>query len=228
MPRLDYQLQDFLLFSPEAYWRLYELANQASWPLPFLFPLVVIVVLAASRRFRTAAPCVAVGLAALAWCWCGAFFVRHWYAPINWFASYLEPAFYAQALLLVWTGMVRRRCRDVVGPGPRRAAGSVLLLGGLLLYPVAGVVRGAGLAGGEYFGTAPDPTAIATLGMCLLARGRQALACLALPALICTASFLTLLALGSWQAWVPLLAVAATAAGWWLGSDRRRAAGSSA
>lgn len=228
MPWLDYQLEDFLLFSPDAYWRLFELANQASWPLPPLFPLIVVLVLAASRWLRPAAPYLVAGLIVLAWLWCGVFFMRHWYKPINWFASYIEPVFYVQALLLLWTSVMRRQFRDVIASGPRRVAGSVLLLGALLLYPVAGVLRGAGLGGSEYFGTAPDPTAIATLGLCLLAHGRLALVCLVLPVFICMVGFLTLLALGSWQAAVPLLAVVAMTAGLWLGTKRGHSCGSSA
>ncbi len=222
MPWLDYQLEDFLLFSPDAYWRLFELANRASWPLPPLFPLIVVVVLAAWRWLRAAAPYLVAGLIALSWLWCGVFFVRQWYTPINWFASYIEPVFYAQALLLLWTGVIQGQFRDVVPSGPRRMAGSALLLGALLLYPAAGAFRSAGLGGGEYFGTAPDPTAIATLGLCLLTHGRLALVTLTLPVFICMVGFLTLLALGSWQAWVPLLAVATTTAGLWLGTKRRR------
>ena len=32
----SYRLSDFLLFSPRTYWRLFELHNEALWPLPLL------------------------------------------------------------------------------------------------------------------------------------------------------------------------------------------------
>ncbi|RUV57393.1 hypothetical protein EOA88_34825, partial [Mesorhizobium sp. M5C.F.Ca.IN.020.14.1.1] len=31
-----YRLEDFLLFSPRVYWRMFELANAAFWPLHLL------------------------------------------------------------------------------------------------------------------------------------------------------------------------------------------------
>ena len=33
---LSYRPQDFLLFSPRTYWRLFELHNEALWPLHLL------------------------------------------------------------------------------------------------------------------------------------------------------------------------------------------------
>ena len=35
---LNYEAADFLLFSAEVYWRLFELENTALWPLPAIAP----------------------------------------------------------------------------------------------------------------------------------------------------------------------------------------------
>lgn len=208
---LDYRLQDFLLVAPDTYWRLFEQANQAVWPFPLIVPLLLACCLAARRRFDRTVPYILAGLLAAAWVWCGGYFVGRWYAPVNWLAAYAVPAFYLQALLLLWFGLVRNGFGGPPVKGARRVVGWTLTAGALLLYPLAALPRGQGVMGGEFAGTAPDPTAIATLGLCLLTRKSAAAACLPIPLLVCAASFLTLWAMESWQAWIPLAAAAVTA-----------------
>ena len=205
---LDYRLHDFLLFAPDTYWRLFEQANQAVWPFPLIIPLLLACCLAARRWFAGAVPYLVTGLLAVAWAWCGGYFVGRWYAPVSWPAAYAVPAFYLQALLLLWFGMFRNGFGGPTVTGTRRVVGWTLTAGALLLYPLAALPRGQGVMGAEFAGTAPDPTAIATLGLCLLAR--KPAACLPVPLLVCAASFLTLRAMESWQAWLLLAAAAAT------------------
>ena len=217
---LDYRLQDFLLFAPDTYWRLFEQANQAVWPFPLIIPLLLACCLAARRRFDRTVPYMLAGLLAAGWAWCGGYFVERWYAPVNWPATYAAPAFYLQALLLLWFGMVRDGFGSQSVTGARRMVGWTLTVGALLLYPLAALPRGQGVMGGEFAGTAPDPTAIATLGLYLLTR-KPAAACLPIPLLVCAASFLTLRAMESWQAWL-LLAVGAATLGVLATSSRAR------
>ena len=60
----------------------------------------------------------------------------------------------------------------------------------------------------ELFGVAPDPTAVATLGLLLLAAGRVRWDLLAVPVAWCVISGATLLAMKARDAWIPLLAAA--------------------
>ena len=53
-------------------------------------------------------------------------------------------------------------------------------------------LQGRGWASSEVFGIAPDPTAIATLGVLLLARGRLLPVLLPIPVLWCLLSGMTL------------------------------------
>jgi hypothetical protein len=89
-----------------------------------------------------------------------------------------------------------------------------LLAWGLLLHPLAAPLFGRPLAQAEVAAIAPDPTAIATLGLALLlpsqALGR---AVLVLPALWLGISALTLWTLGAAEAGVPILALGLAAAG---------------
>src|SRR5512134_138424 len=101
---LSYSLSDFLLFSPRAYWRLFELHNAALWPLPLLTLAagIILIVLAVSRP-RHHARWMAVILGAL-WLWVAWSFLWQRYATINWAAIYVAPAFALQAVLLFAAG----------------------------------------------------------------------------------------------------------------------------
>ncbi len=210
MPWPEYGLQDFLLFAPDAYWRLFELSNAAIWPAPPLVSLLVVVVLAVRPWRKAVADYVLVALFAVAWFWSGAEFMGQRYAAINGYASYGAPLFYLQSLLLLWLGLVRRSFSAGSASRARNVTGAALIVGGTVLYPALALARGYG--GGEFFGVAPDPTAIATLGLFLRARNGAASLGLLVPGLVCLAGFLTLLAMGSWQAPLPLAAVVLTVA----------------
>jgi hypothetical protein len=84
------------------------------------------------------------------------------------------------------------------------------LLAVALLYPVLAPLAGRPWSAAEVIGIAPDPTAIATLALLLLARPRRQALLFPIPVLWCLASGLTLWAMDSAQAWLP--AVAALAA----------------
>lgn len=203
---LSYGLSDFLLFSPRAYWRLFELHNAAWWPLPLA---------------TLAAGAVALGLAilrcgprwiafilALLWAWVAWSFFGQRYAEINWAAFYVAPVFALQAALLALAA------RQGVHASDRRLAGLSLAVLAVLIYPLLAPALGRDWQSAEVFGMAPDPTAIATLGFALLWPGRWRAALLPIPLLWCVASGVTLLALQAAEAWIVLgaatLAVAAS------------------
>jgi hypothetical protein len=199
----SYRLEDFLLFSPRTYWRLFELHNAASWPLQLPAILLGAAILACAFRRPRAAP----ALLALAWLWAGWSFLWQRYATINWAAAYLAPTFAAQAALLLWLALRREA---PVAASPRSVPGAVglgLIVYALALHPLAAPLGGRPLAAAELFALTPDPTAIATLGLVsLLAKGAFAWLLLAVPLLWCGLSFLTLLAMTAPEAWILLSA----------------------
>ena len=211
----SYRPRDFLLFSERTYWRLFELENREVWPLQIvalLAGLAVLVAVLQPRRWSTPA---AWGVLAVAWAAVALGFLQR-YAEINWAASYAVPAFLLQALLLGWLGALRARLPLVAGPVPR-AAGLGLTFYAVALHPLVAPIAGRPLAASEVVSIAPDPTAIATLGLLTLARrGAACTLLLAVPATWCLASALTLSTMGAWESWIPLAAVLlATAARLW-------------
>src|SRR5215213_1031652 len=94
-----YSLEDFLLFSPRVYWRMFELHNQAVWPLQVLALLLGAAILVWDVRPRPWSSRAISAILAVAWMWVAAAFLWSRYATINWAIAYAAPAFAVQALL---------------------------------------------------------------------------------------------------------------------------------
>ena len=90
--------------------------------------------------------------------------------------------------------------------------GLVLLVLGVVVYPLLAPASGRGWSRAEVFGLMPDPTAVATLGWLFLQDGIGARGLQIVPALWCVYSGLTLVALGDAFAALPLISAAAAAA----------------
>jgi hypothetical protein len=131
--------------------------------------------------------------AILAACWLWVAWAYLWqrYDTINWAASYFAVGFAIEALLLIWTGIVRDRLGFLSGAGPVGAAGLCIFLFALVGYPLIGPLNGRPWRQAEIFGLAPDPTAIATLGV-LVAAHRPRWSLLIIPLIWCAISAATL------------------------------------
>lgn len=191
-----YRLSDFLLFSPRTYYRLFELYNAEVWPLQFAaLALGVALVALSVRREAWAARALCVGLAA---CWWWVAWAFHWqrFASINWAAIWYAAAFAIQAALLLGCAALSGPSR----PAPRgqHAIGWGLLMLALAGYPWLGAMLGRPMSQAEVFALAPDPTALATLGLLLLApRRRLGWMLWPIPLLWCWVSGATLWALNA-------------------------------
>jgi Family of unknown function (DUF6064) len=122
----SYRPGDFLLFSPRTYWRLFQLANEALWPLQIPVLLIGAAILAMLSRPRAWADRVIPAVLAAAWLSVSVGFLWMHYAAINWAAIYFVPVFVGEGLLVLWLGTVRGRprlrCRARRGGGDRDRA----------------------------------------------------------------------------------------------------------
>lgn len=202
-----YRPSDFLLFSPRVYWRMFELHNEALWPLHIAtLAAGLAIALLALRRSHGLGSWATLMLAGL-WAFVGWSFLWSRYAGINWAAAYVAPAFWLQALLFAAGGAT-----GGLAFGRRDAAarlGLLLAAAGLVAYPLLPPLFGRPWTSAEVFGIAPDPTAIVTLGLLLAAGGRMAALLFPVPVLWLLLSGLTLHTLGDAQAWAPLSAAGA-------------------
>lgn len=199
-----YRPEDFLLFSPRVYWRMFETNNAAFWPLHLLALVVgLAIVLLMLRRPLESGLWVALILAAL-WIFVGWSFLWNRYAAINWAVVYVAPGFGLQALLLAVIGIAGGIVFDRKDVAAR--LGLAIAMIGVLAYPLLPPLFDRPWTGAEVFGLAPDPTAIVTLGILLAAPGRLVPALFPIPLLWLLLSGLTLRTMGDSQAWLPLLA----------------------
>lgn len=187
-----YSPADFLLFSPQTYYRLFELHNAALWPahIPALalgFSIPVLLHAPGPRRDR-----IVAAVLAACWLWVAWSFLFLRYATINWAAVFFAWLFAIEALLLLLIGVVGGRLafgRNRIGFG--------LLVFALAVQPLIGPLLGREWPGVEIFGIAPDPTAVATLGILALAKHRSRWGLLVIPVLWCAISGVTLRTMGS-------------------------------
>ena len=140
--RLNYSLDDFLLFSERVYQRMFELHNAAIWPLhvPAIaigLYLVFVAIKPSSQRLR-----ISLGLLAIVWLFVAVGFFHTRYATINWAAAYVVPAFVLMALLLAFFA-VRKRPLEA---RPRSAlpfiVGLCVLIFSLIGYPLISALPG--------------------------------------------------------------------------------------
>jgi hypothetical protein len=207
-----YSLSNFLLFSPRTYYRLFELTNADVWPLH-----IVTLALGVGMAFLVWRPrawsgrAIAAILATL-WLFVAWAYLLERYDTINWAARYFAIAFVLQAALLVWSGVLRNRLIFEVGDIVART-GLALFLYALALHPLIAPLTGRPVTQAEIFGLAPDPTAIATLGI-LLAAERPRLHLFVIPLLWCLITGLTLWTMESSEAALaPLLGLLAATIG---------------
>ncbi len=203
----SWSLEDLLLFEPRVYWRLFALENEALWPAqPVLLAAGGLLALGLFSGRRPSGRWLGPALGA-AWFWAGWQFMVLRYGAVNWAAPTLAWGFYAEAALLAALGLSGRfaleRRRNV-------RFGAALLAAALFAWPLLAPLDGRPWGQAEVFAIAPDPTAIATLGLLAFAARSPwtALLCVA-PALWLAASAVTLFTMGAWQGWAVLAALIA-------------------
>jgi hypothetical protein len=201
-----YTLSDFLLFSPRTYYRLIELYNAAIWPAQIAAVCVGLAIRWLLGHAEAVRGRLIAALLAACWLFVSIAFHASRYAAINWSAVYFAWAFGLEAALLIGIGLVDGRLAfgppaDSVG-----RAGLAIFLFALALEPAVAPLLGRGWRQAEVFGVTPDPTAVGTLGILLLAAGRGRWVLLVVPTIWCAISGATLLAMKAPDWWLPPLA----------------------
>jgi hypothetical protein len=124
-------------------------------------------------------------------------FHAHRYSTLTWTARYFAWTFGLEAALLFGRPLAFEK----------RLAGRAIFAFALLVQPLTGLAFGRTWPQLEIFGVAPDPTAIATLGVLLLTVGRVRWELLVVPLLWCGISGATLLSMEAPEGWIPIAAV---------------------
>lgn len=193
----SYELQDFLLFAEPTYWRLFERLNAAFWP----FQIPVVLVLLGGLLVGFTSPRMRRGLfGLLGLCWIGAAVgFAPLYAEINWAMAYLAPLFWVQAIGMLGFALLARASSGAEGTTfLRLIAGMSVAVAAMLIWPLAALFLRGSFSSAEVIGVAPDPAAIATLGLATaLARGWFAAALCVVPLIWCVVSAVSLITMGA-------------------------------
>jgi len=182
---LRYSPRDVIHFSAGTYHRLFGLYNAEVFPAQLAGLALVAGAIALARAGR---PRFVAAILALCWLWIAWMFHARHLATIHLGGGFIAVCWALQAALLVWRGPLLRY-DGLNWPG------LVLCAVALAAPPLAILAGGRPWAEIELAGTAPDATAIATIGLVLMARGRPAWSLLALPLAWCVVSGATLQAM---------------------------------
>jgi hypothetical protein len=212
-----YRPTDFLMFSPRAYWRLFELHHAHWWPLHAVLSaaaVALVLALALGKRWPLVWRLGGLGLAAAAGLAAWAF-VWQRYVPINWGAQALAVALALAAVLVL---VLIAQPRSALAPSHtlsrlRWWVGLGLMACVAVLYPGLALLAGRPWTQGEWVGMAVDPTVLALLGWLLCAVPLTPLARICWWATVVTAlalglaSAATLATMGAMEAWPLSLAL---------------------
>ena len=195
-----YGIADLVLFTPETYFRLFELYHRDWWPVQLAcLAMNVFILLCLWLKSSWGGRVIAFLLAA-SWAWAGWAFLHLRFAPIHWVADWYAVAFFLQALLLFIYGISRRGMEFETGNSVRAGIGVFVLLGALLAMPATAYLTGRDWMQAELFAMTPDATALATLGLLLLTKDRVAVWLVVIPVAWCIVTGATLWTLAAPEA----------------------------
>ncbi len=113
-----------------------------------------------------------VGYLAAVWLWIGAIHQLGFMTELNFMAPIYGMAWIGQGLLLAWSGLYLGTVRFDFRASRPGAPAKVLTLFGLVIYPLVLLLLGHDWKSLPVVGTAPNPTAIFTVGLLLASRDR--------------------------------------------------------
>ncbi len=171
----NFTLADMLLFSADTYVRLFELYNTDIWPLQAVAVVFSGVLAAAVWPGRKLTPYIArlcyLSLA-ISWLWIAYAFHLQRYDAINLAGKTFAVMFAVQGLLLLATAIANAPEKLFANSGASANIGRFFVVLGIIIWPLASVAATGNWRSMQLVALTPDPTAIATLGLVILALGR--------------------------------------------------------
>lgn len=182
-----------IAFSSEAYYALFAEYNRAIWPAQIVALLLGLAALVVTGRPFWLSDRLITSILVVFWTWSG--LVYHWsfFAGINFVAPVLAVLFVVQALLLIWTGIVRGRVAFRFSGDLYGWVGMTFAIYGLAIHAVTSYLAGHLWPALPAFGVTPSPTLLFTLGLLLMAESRVPWHLMILPIVLCLVG-----AIGAW------------------------------
>jgi hypothetical protein len=186
-----------LPFTIEQFLAVFAAYNTSVWPMQIILNLLGI--LAIGLCFRSTVPSqVIAAILAVLWAWTGVAYHWMFFAAVNPAAKIFALLFIAQAGIFLVLGMLKRSLVFGFEKSWKSYIGAVLLLYGMLVYPVLGHILGHTYPSCPTFG-APCPTTIFTFGLLMWTKGRVKWYILILPLIWSLIGFGAALKLGIYE-----------------------------
>ena len=151
-------------FTQSEFFEVFAEYNAAVWPMQFvLLGLAIITIGLVLTRPITSRRTVPAILAFL-WAWMAIAYHFMQFAAINPAATAFAVMYLIEAALLLWAGTIAGRVRFGPTPMGRQLVGWLLIIYGLLIYPIIGRLAGHIYMASPTFGV-PCPTTIFTVGI---------------------------------------------------------------
>lgn len=161
-----------LPFTAEQFFAVFVTYNAAIWPMQIVAYILGFLAVSALRWRSVFGMRLILVTLAIMWAWNGIAYHLAFFAQINPLAYGFTAIFLLQSILFAASSAPKSGILFQIRADPRSALGLSLIVYALLVYEILGDLAGHGLMAGPLFGVAPCPTAIFTIGMLLLARGR--------------------------------------------------------
>lgn len=171
----SYRLSDFILFSGAAYYRQFELYNQAIWPLHLIAILFVILIFYSLWKKPVSAGRLVSVLLLISWVWVSVFFLYQRFYQIHVIANWYAFGFMLQAGLIGWYGFIKNQFDYFLTSQIRIYMGSAVLVIAFLIYPFIAMITGRSWLQFEMFALAPDPTVLATIAILIMYKAPKVL-----------------------------------------------------
>lgn len=186
---LSFSLRDLLIFSPESYFKLFELSNSALWPLhiPLGFLVVTALVLSYKRQQNTS-QLILIWLG-LVWSFVGYWYFEIYYSQISTYSYILSYIFWAEAcLFFLYVFFSNHKTINTIELSKtsykkwQAIIGGGFIFYGLIIHPIVSLtIWNQPFNRFEFFSIAPDPTAITTIGFILLLPVKAKLLLIVIP-----------------------------------------------
>ena len=129
-------------FTAKEFFDVFARYNEAIWPMQIVLLILAIVALVlvfSKVRFRSK---VTSWILAAFWAWMGIVYHFTYFAAINSSARLFGILFLLQAILFIWPGSLRSRFEFDKPRGIHSIVGWILVVYGLLMYPILGYLTG--------------------------------------------------------------------------------------
>ena len=174
MELLQFSLLDMTPYDQRSWFNLVAGYLQAIWPFNLLALLFSLAVPALMFKYKALSISGSVSvrlvltLLGLAWLWCGAVFHWQFFVNLNWAAPWFGWVFIVEGGLLLLTALLLKQSAWIPLFSARSIFAIVLLIAGVIVYPLSGFLEGRTWIQLEWFPLLPASVTLVTFAVLMM------------------------------------------------------------